>query len=70
MYLRQLGLDILWWKNSDNKWHTKPSWFKFFGKNIQYQDMSTVSDPMPVISGTFNNIKKLFDPDFKKSKQI
>lgn len=70
MYLRHLGLDILWWKNSDNKWHTKPSWFKFFGKNIQYQDMSTVSDPMPFISGTFNNIKKLFNPDFKKSKQI
>lgn len=70
MYLRHLGLDILWWKNSDNKWHTKPSWFKFFGKNIQYQDMSSATDPMPFISGTFNNIKKLFNPDFKKSKQI
>lgn len=70
MILRHLGLDILWWKNSDNKWHTKPCWFKFFGKNIRYQDMSSATDPVPFISGTFNNIKKLFNPDFKKSKQI
>ena len=70
MILRNLGLDILWWKNSDNKWHTKPCWFKFFGKNIRYQDMSSATDPVPFISGTFNNIKKLFNPDFKKLKQI
>lgn len=70
MILRHLGLDILWWKNSDNKWHTKPCWFKFFGRNIRYQDMSSFTDPMPFISGTYNNIKKLFNPDFKKSKQI
>ncbi|MDO4511180.1 MAG: ATP-grasp domain-containing protein [Bacteroidales bacterium] len=69
VYLRHLGLEILWWKNSASRWHTKPCWWKFWG-NVRYQDMSTPTDPMPFLSGTYNNIKKLFNPDFQKAKQI
>lgn len=58
--LRHLGFDILWFIKSPNRWKSKPSWFKFFGKNVYYQDMSDWTDLMPFFGGTWNNIKKLF----------
>ena len=57
--LRHLGFDILWFVKSPNRWRSKPSWFKFFGKNVYYQDMSSWTDPLPFWGGTWNNIKKL-----------
>ncbi len=68
VYLRHLGLDVLWFLHADDKWHAKPNWFKFFGKNIYYQDMNGWSDPMPFIKGTWHNIEKLFNPEFRKAK--
>ncbi len=68
VYLRHLGLDILWFLHAEEKWRTHPNWFKFFGKNIYYQDMDGWSDPMPFIMGTWNNIIKLFNPEFRKAK--
>lgn len=58
--LRHLGFDILWFLKSPNRWKSEPSWFKFFGKNVYYQDMSSWTDPLPFWCGTWNNIKKLF----------
>ena len=57
--LRHLGLDFLWFIKSPNRWKSRPSWFKFFGKNVYYQDMSDWTDPKPFLGGTWNNIKKL-----------
>lgn len=57
--LRHLGFDVLWFIKSPNRWKSEPSWFKFFGKNIYYQDMSDWTDPKPFFGGTWNNIKKL-----------
>lgn len=67
--LRHLGLDVLWFIHADNRWHVNPSWFRFFGGKIYYQDMNGILDPMPFLSGTWNNVKKLFDPQFKKAKK-
>ena len=67
--LRHLGLDILWFLHAENRWHTKPNWFNFLGSKIYYQDMNGLFDPMPFLIGTWNNIKKLFDPEFKKAKK-
>lgn len=67
--LRHLGLDILWFFHAENRWNTRPSWFKFVGRDIYYQDMNGLWDPMPFISGTWNNVKKLFDPEFRKEKK-
>lgn len=36
--LRYLGLDIMWFMKSGNRFKCKPSWFKFFGENIYYQE--------------------------------
>ena len=68
VYLRFLGVEVLWFLKSENKWHTKPNWFNFFGKDIFYQDMSDWTDPMPFIRGTIGNIKKQLSPEFRKSK--
>lgn len=69
IYLRHLGMDFMWFIHAENRWKAKPNWFKLFGKNIYYQDASSWTDPMPFIMGTWHNVKKLFDPEFKKAKQ-
>lgn len=58
--LRHLGFEVLWFMKSSNRIKAQPSWFKFFGKEVSYQDMNGWTDPMPFIYGTINNIKKIF----------
>ena len=65
--LRHLGFDVLWFLKSPNRFKTHPSWFQFFGRKVGYQDFS-ISDMKPFFVGTYHNIKKLFDPEFKKAK--
>lgn len=69
-YLRHLGLEILWYKHAEDRRHTNPNWFKFFGRHIHYQDMSDWTDPMPFIKGTIHNIRKMSDSQFKKAKSL
>ena len=66
--LRHIGFDFLWFIHSENRFKTKPSWFKFVGRSIYYQDMSKWYDPLPFICGTLGNIKKMLNPEFRKSK--
>ena len=68
VYLRHLGFEVLWFAGSKNKWKTKPNWFKLIGNNIFYQDMSDWTDWMPFIRGSWGNIKKQMDPEFRKAK--
>lgn len=68
IFLRHLGFEVLWFLNSKNRFKTSPSWFKFFGKNIFYQDMNGWSDPMPFIRGTLGNIAKQLSPSFRRAK--
>ena len=68
VYLRYLGMEILWFVHSKSKLKTKPNWFRFFGRKIYYQDMSDWTDPMPFIRGTIGNIKKQLSPEFRKAK--
>ena len=37
--MRYLGIDIMWLLKSPNRFHSKPCWLSFFGKNIYYQDI-------------------------------
>ena len=37
--LRYMGLDLMWLIKSKRLFKAKPSWFRFFGKNIYYQDI-------------------------------
>lgn len=65
--LRHLCLDILWFIHSPNRYNTKPSWFCFWGRNVHYQDFHFF-DQKPFWIGTYHNIKKLFNPSFKRAK--
>lgn len=59
IFLRHLGFEILWFVKSSNRFKTYPNWFKFFGKDIYYQDMSGLKDPFPFIVGTMRNVGTL-----------
>jgi len=37
--MRYMGLDLMWFLKSPNRFHTTPCWFNFFGKDIYYQDI-------------------------------
>lgn len=65
--LRHLGFDVLWFLHSKNRFSIKPSWFNFIGRNVWYQDLD-LFDPLPFIKGTWHNVKRLFDPSFRKAK--
>lgn len=68
IYLRHLGFEVLWFMNSENRFRTRPVWFKFFGPNVFYQDMSGWDDPKAFLYGTWGNLKKQLSPKFRKAK--
>jgi len=67
--MRQLALDVMWFLYSSNKerFSADPSWFKFYGKNIIYQD-GQWSDPFPMFAGFLSGFMKFINPSFRKSK--
>lgn len=65
--LRHLGFDILWFIYSRNRFKTKPNWFRFFGKDLYYQDLN-IRDIKSFLYGSWGNIKKQLNPEFRKSK--
>lgn len=56
--LRYLGLDIMWFLSSPNRFKSSPSWFKFFGKDIYYQEGGK-KDLKPMLYSLFSNLNKL-----------
>ena len=65
--LRYLGFDILWFVKSKERFKAEPNWFGFFGKNVCYEDLDC-SDVLSFIMGTWGNIKKLANPQFRAAK--
>lgn len=62
--LRYLGLDLLWFFKSGKRFSTSPSWFKFFGKNIFYQEGGWI-DRKAMWASLWYNLSKL---EFKRGK--
>ena len=65
--LRHIGFEVLWFIYSANRFKTAPNWFRFWGRNLSFQDFSW-SDPMPFFFGTIGNLKKQLNPKFRKAK--
>ena len=65
--LRHLGFDVLWFLKSPNRFRSEPSWFKFFGRNLYYQDW-ICGDFSAFFWGTWGNFKKQMNPEFRKAK--
>lgn len=66
--LRCLGLDIAWFLSSPNRWKCEPSWFKFFGKDLHYQEGGK-KDFLAMCTSIWTGIKKQLDPEFRKKKK-
>ena len=65
--LRHLGFDVLWFLKSPHRFSCKPSWFRFFGKELFYQDW--IKGDFPAFFwGTWGNFKKQMNPEFRKAK--
>lgn len=67
MQVRWMGLDVMWFLFSPDRFRFKPSWFKFFGKNVSYHD-GAWNDPLPMFAGMFAGVVKYLNPEFRKSK--
>ena len=65
--LRFLLLDVMWFLKSPKRFRSKESWFKFFGRDLYYQDTSK-SDPLIFFAGVLNGISKVLDPNYRKAK--
>lgn len=61
--LRYLGLDIMWFIASNRRFSAKPCWFKFFGKDLYYQEKGAM------MASLFSGVKKMLSPSFRKSKR-
>ena len=65
--LRFMGLDFMWFLFSPDRFRFRPSWFRFFGRNVYYQD-GCFKDPLPMLMGCVSGILKYLHPAFRKSK--
>ena len=65
--IRWFGLDVMWFLMSPQRFSFKPSWFRFWGKNVSYHDGSW-HDPMPIVAGSLQGVMKYLDPNFRKAK--
>lgn len=68
MQLRCLGLDIAWFLSSPNRWICKPSWFKFFGNKLHYQEGGS-KDFLAMCTSIWMGIKKQMNPEFRRKKK-
>ena len=57
--------DILHFLSNPERFSLKPSFFKFFGKNLTY-DIIDFKDPIPIFIRIFNMIKFIFNPEMRK----
>ena len=65
--MRFAGLDVMWFVFSPERFSFRPTWFKFFGQNVFYQDGSW-KDPLPMIAGVLSGVVKYMNPEFRKAK--
>lgn len=65
--IRWMGLDTMWFLFSRDRFRFRPSWFRFFGRNVSYQDGSW-SDPLPMIAGIMAGVLKYLNPSFRRAK--
>lgn len=65
--LRCLGLDIAWFVSSPMRFRATPSWFKFLGENLFYQE-GGYKDALAMCASIFMGVRKMLSPSFRKQK--
>lgn len=56
--LRYLGLDLMWFLSSQQRFKTRPGWFRFFGRDIYYQEGGR-EDWKAMFASLISNFNKL-----------
>ena len=65
--MRYLPLDILWFLYSPERFRARPSWFKFFGRDLCYQVLS-LRDPGPFLAIALGGLRRLMSPRVRAEK--
>ena len=66
-YLRYLGMDIMWFLKSPRRFSSRPSWFRFFGRDIFYQEGGK-NDMKAMLMSFVIGIRKQFCSEFRRQK--
>ena len=69
VYLRYLGLDLLWLLNSDKTFKTFQQWVKYLFSPKQFLQDGSIDDPKPFIYGTLGGFLKQLNPRFRAAKK-
>lgn len=67
-YLRFLGLDLMWFLKSPNRFKVTPSWFTFWSKDLYYQE-GGIYEWRAMICFLLSGIRKVFDSEARKEKK-
>ena len=67
--MRYLPLDILWFLYSPDRFRAKPSWFRFWGRDLCEQVL-TVDDPFPFFGLFVGGLARLMSPKVRAAKLI
>lgn len=65
--LRFLGLDLVWFLCSPNRFKTSPSWFRFWGRNLFYQEGGRY-DAKAFACSMLEGARKFFSKSFRAQK--
>jgi predicted ATP-grasp superfamily ATP-dependent carboligase len=65
LYLRYFISDCVWFLRSKDRFRAKPSWFKFFGRNM-HEELFSWSDPLPSFVFTLSMFLRLFSAKERK----
>lgn len=65
--IRWFGLDVMWFLFSSKRFKFRPSWFRFWGHNVSYQDGS-LKNPLPMIAGCLAGLRNYINPEVRKTK--
>jgi predicted ATP-grasp superfamily ATP-dependent carboligase len=67
--MRYMPLDILWFLYSPDRFRAKPSWFKFWGRELCEQ-VFTLDDPLPFFGLFVGGVARLMSPKVRAAKLI
>jgi predicted ATP-grasp superfamily ATP-dependent carboligase len=67
MYLRYLPGDILWFLKSQDRFRTKPNFFKFYSKNMKYE-VCSIKDPGAIVGYLLHKLMLKFNKKEKQSR--
>jgi len=65
--MRYLPLDLLWFLSSPDRFRARPSWFRFFGRDLCWQVLS-LRDPGPFLALGLSGARKLRKPEVRAAK--